>query len=240
MAAEHKKLCEGNFQACCCPEMNYDMIRLKEGDRGSGMRFQAWKDREDEVSKGGVLSDEEAWWMCVSMLQKQRFVWVEFCWQSPVNGHTYQTEMLLMCPLGPLWPAGQLFAEQQCAAVLQCPWTPSGLLWRGRCCWMEKKETMTSVGTPVYLCGHPHLAVDGFWSRLLSFANSAKIATRALFGKAVHRGKHRKQSINSSLNTSANSHLIRTGDAEFEWLFSFLKTGTFSASNRHRYLVLED
>lgn len=132
----------GYFQACCCPEMNYDMINLKVGESGSWIRFQAWKDREDEVSKGGVLSDEEAWWMCMSMLQKQKILWVGFCWQSPINGHMYQTEMLILCHLDPLWPAGQLFAEQQCAAVLQCPWTPSGLLWRGRCCWMEKEETM--------------------------------------------------------------------------------------------------
>lgn len=55
---------------------------------------------------------------------------------------------------------------------------------------MEKKESTkvngAFLGTSVYLGGRPHLAGDGFRiSRLLSFANSAKIATRALFGKAL-------------------------------------------------------
>lgn len=78
------------------------MINLREGERGSWMRFQAWEDREDEVPKGGVLSDEEAWWMCLSMLQKQTFVWEGFCFQSSINGHIYQTGMLIMCHLSSL------------------------------------------------------------------------------------------------------------------------------------------
>lgn len=93
----------GSFQASCSPEMNYDMMNLKEEERGSWMRFQAWKDREDEVSKGGVLSDEEAWWMCVSMLQKQSFVWVGFSLQSSINGHIYWSS--LTCRAAFCWAA---------------------------------------------------------------------------------------------------------------------------------------
>lgn len=37
----------------------------------SRLGLQAWEYGEDEVPKWRVLSDEEAWWMCVCMLQRR-------------------------------------------------------------------------------------------------------------------------------------------------------------------------
>lgn len=166
----------------------------KEGGNGG----HEWGSRRGRTGRMRFPNDE-SWVMkkpdeCAWACCKNRLEWVRFCWPSPENGHIYQPQMLMYHP-EPLWPAGQLFAEQQCDAALHGLWIPSGSSWRARCCWMENKQTINVkwAFTALYLCGPPYLPVDGFWiSRFLSFSNSAKIATRALFGKADREKKYHK------------------------------------------------
>lgn len=123
----------GNVQTCCSPEMNY-MINLKEGGK--------WVMKEVPGVEGqggwGFQTRSLEWWRTL-MNGPEHAANTGLCeWDSADNHPRTET---LMSHLD-LWPAGQLFAEQRCAAVLQSPWTPSGLLWRGRCCWVEEKEAM--------------------------------------------------------------------------------------------------
>lgn len=132
----------------------------------------------------------------------------------------------------PLWPAGQLFAEQQCAAVLLCPWTPSGLLWRGRCCWMEKKETMNVNGTFTGTSSLPAWPSSPGCGRVLDqpcplFRQLGQDCHPSLVREGCgHGGKYIKQFINKFFkylskkkNKSCNNDRgtsTRKGDAEFK------------------------
>lgn len=128
-----------DFQACCSPEINYDLITLKKGQMG--------------VMNGAPGVEGRGGWG----FQMRSPEW----WRSPMNvrehavetggnewdyaDHHQRTVTLAQHP-EPLGPAGQLFAEQQCDAVLHGLWIPSGSSWRARCCWMENKPTIKVNG----------------------------------------------------------------------------------------------
>lgn len=131
--------------------------------------------------------------MCASMLQKKKSGLRER--ESAINQLFFITQKCYQCVILILSDLqGSSLLSSNVLLFGSVPELPQVCSGDGDAAgWRRKKKHKGEMGVywePRLPGGHPYLAGDGFWiSRLLSFANSAKIASRALFGKAFDRQK---------------------------------------------------